>query len=126
MCTKKRGAALTLPTNAQSKDTVAEARFQEWITTHIASVFDSTEKLGLGLKVEEIIIVTGFHRTRSWSNVTFNEARSGVQFSIGFEVPSTVGFGVNWNISRQLNSRAVHNQGPSGEVCDAQITRADR
>ena len=89
-------------------------------------MFDSTVKRGLGLKVEEIIIVTGFHRTRSWSNVTFDEARSGVQFSIGFEVPDTVGIGVNWNISRQRIAGAVHNQGPSGEVCDAQIARADR
>ena len=89
-------------------------------------MFDSTVKLDLGLKVEEIFIVTGFHRTRSWSHVTFNEAKSDVQFSIGFELPGTVGIGVNWNISRQRIAGAVQNHGPSGEVCDAQITRADR
>ena len=75
--------------------------------------------------MEDIILVTGFHRTRSWSNVTFNEVQTKATFSLGVEVPGTVGANVNWKASKLRIQGAVHNQGPSGGVCDTHIARDD-
>ena len=69
-------------------------------------------------------MVTGSHRTATWSNVTFNEVQSDAQFSLGVEVPGTVGASVNWKASNFRMQGALHNQGPSGGVC-TQIARAD-
>ena len=58
---------------------------------HINSWFAFAQNLGLGIeKMEEIILVTGCHRTRSWTNIAF----------LGNEVdaqpaqPAQVSFGV--------------------------------
>ena len=75
--------------------------------------------------MEDIILVTGFHRTTSWANVTFNDVKSDAKFSLGVEVPGTVGVNFNWQASNLSVQGAVHNQGPRG-VCGMQIARAHR
>ena len=75
--------------------------------------------------MEHIILVTGFHRTTSWSNVTCNtDGMSDTKFSHGVNVPRTVGVSFDWQASNTSVQGAVHNQGPSG-VCGTQIARAD-
>ncbi|KAH8998274.1 hypothetical protein EDB86DRAFT_3076119 [Lactarius hatsudake] len=114
-CTKKQGAVLTLPVAAQREDTLTQDHFRKWITTHIDSWFAFTQKLGLGIGMGDIILVTGFHRTRSWSNITFNEVQTDAQFSLGVEVAGAFGASVNWRASSLRIQGAVPNHGPSGE-----------
>ena len=114
---------LALPVAARRQDTIIRDHFREWIITHIDTWFAFTQRLKLGIEMEDIILVTGFHRTGSWSNVTFNEVRSKAKFSLGVEVPGTVGASVNWQASDLRIQGAVHNQGPSGGVCGTHIAR---
>ncbi|KAH9032012.1 hypothetical protein EDB85DRAFT_1957234 [Lactarius pseudohatsudake] len=65
--------------------------------------------------MEDIILVTGCHRTRSWTNIAFNEVQSGAQLSLKVDVADALGANVNWGVSNVRIQGAVHNQGPSGE-----------
>ncbi|KAH9038288.1 hypothetical protein EDB84DRAFT_1437254 [Lactarius hengduanensis] len=114
-CTKKQGAVLTLPVAALREDTLTQDRFRKWIITHIDSWFAFTQELGLGIGIGDIILVTGYHRTKSWSNITFNEVQTDAQFSLGVEVAGALGASVNWRASDLRIQGAVPNHGPSGE-----------
>ncbi|KAH9070983.1 hypothetical protein EDB83DRAFT_2673770 [Lactarius deliciosus] len=114
-CTKKQGAVLTLPVTAQREDTLTQDHFREWIIMHIDSWFAFAQKLRLGIEMRDIILVTGNHRTRSWSNITFNEVQTDAQFSLGVDVAGTLGASVNWRASSLRIQGAVPNHGPSGE-----------
>lgn len=96
--------------------------FRKWIIKHIDTWLAFTQGHGLGLEMEDIVLVTGCHRTRSWSNVAFNEVQSDARFSLGVEV-SGVGANVNWRASSFRIQGAVLSQGPSGEVRGTQVAR---
>ncbi|KAH9066183.1 hypothetical protein EDB87DRAFT_1573806 [Lactarius vividus] len=114
-CTKKQGAVLTLLVTALREDTLTKDHFREWIIMHIDSWFAFTQKLRLGIGMGDIILVTGYHRTGSWSNITFNEIQADAQFSLGVEVAGAFGASVNWRASSLRIQGAVPNHGPSGE-----------
>ena len=83
---------------------------------HIDSWFAFAQKLGFGIEhMEEIILVTGCDRTRSWANVAF----------LGSHVDSKVSFGVqvrgpapriNFQFSPENARGAVLRHGPEGTV----------
>ena len=86
---------------------------------HIVRWFAFSQNLGLGIeRMEEIILVTGCDRTRSWTNVAFlgNSVDSRVSFGVRVEVNGT-----DTNISDQFSPEnaqgAVLRHGPEGEVC---------
>ncbi|KAH9066184.1 hypothetical protein EDB87DRAFT_1589448 [Lactarius vividus] len=114
-CTKKRGAVLSFPVIARREDTITRDHFQQWMTRHIDSWLAFTQGLGLGIEMEDIILVTGCHRTRSWTNIAFNEVQSGAQLSLTVNVADALGTNINWGVSNVHIHGAVHNQGPSGE-----------
>ncbi|KAI0291208.1 hypothetical protein B0F90DRAFT_1778937 [Multifurca ochricompacta] len=83
-CSRRQGAILSLPVQAQRQDTVARGEFGRWIVKHINLWFAFTQELGLGLnRMEDIILVTGFHRARSWANIAFSEDIQGVVLNLG-------------------------------------------
>jgi hypothetical protein len=103
---------------ARSEDTLAQGDFGRWIAGHIDSWFAFSRGLGLGIeKMEEIILVTGCDRTRSWTNVAFlgNSVDSRVSFGVKVEMEGT-----DTNISHQFSPEnaqgAVLRRGPEGEV----------
>ena len=108
---------MSLPAPAQREDTLVKDHFREWIATHIESWFALTQKYRLGIRMEDILLVTGCHRTKSWSNIAFNEVRAGAQFSLGVDVAGALGARINWRVSRLTIPGALHNHGPNGEVC---------
>ncbi|KAH8984037.1 hypothetical protein EDB92DRAFT_1546751 [Lactarius akahatsu] len=112
---KKQGAVLSLPVTTQREDTLTQDHFREWIAKHIDSWFAFTKRLRLGVEMEDIVLVTGCHRTRSWSNMTFNEVQTDAQFSLGVDVAGTLGASVKWRASSLRIQGAVLSQGPSGE-----------
>ncbi len=112
---------LSLPVAARREDTLAQDHFRRWITKHIDSWFTFSQRHGLGIEMEDIVLVTGFHRTRSWCNIAFYESRADAQVSFGVQVPGTLGTTINWQVSGQHNQGAVLSNGPSGEVCGAQL-----
>ena len=67
--------------------------------------------------MEDIILVTGTHRTRSWTNVAFPGGQEGAKASFGAKAGhhgDTIA--INWQFSHERNQGAVLNCGPDGEV----------
>ncbi|KAH9167171.1 hypothetical protein EDB89DRAFT_137225 [Lactarius sanguifluus] len=116
-CKGKQGAVLSLPIQARCKDTVALGQFGEWITKHIDCWFAWVRNLGLGIdRMEDIILVTGAHRTRSWSNIAFPGGPEDGQVSFGANVVNRGDIvAINWKFSHEHNRGAVFNCGPDGE-----------
>ncbi|KAH9169959.1 hypothetical protein EDB89DRAFT_1908133 [Lactarius sanguifluus] len=115
-CPRQCGAVLSLPVTAQREDTIARGDFAKWIIRHIDSWFAFTRRLGLGVdKMGDIVLVTGRHRTRSWTNVAFYESRAIAQASFGVQITNDdVSASVNWQVSREHIQGAMLSQGPSG------------
>ncbi|KAH9038296.1 hypothetical protein EDB84DRAFT_1479590 [Lactarius hengduanensis] len=64
--------------------------------------------------MEDIVLVTGCHRTRSWTNTAFNEVQTNARLSLGVEVGAS-GASVNWRVSNLRIQGAVLGHGPNGE-----------
>ena len=75
--------------------------------------------------MEDIVLVTGRHRTRSWSNVAFNEGRINAKVTFGVQVTGDVSVGVNWQVSRRNIQGAMLSQGPSGVVCSTTFAKSN-
>lgn len=114
----KDGAVLCLPVQAKKEDTVALEDFGKWIIKHIDRWFVWARRLGLGInRMEDIILVTGTHRTRSSTNVIFPGGRNDAQASFGAKVNRRGDVvTLNWHFSYESNRGAVLNCGPNGEV----------
>ncbi|KAF8258119.1 hypothetical protein EI94DRAFT_1755655 [Lactarius quietus] len=116
-CRRKQGAVLSLPIEAKCENTVALGDFGAWMIKHINSWFAWVRGLGVGIdRMEDIILVTGTHRTRSWTNVAFPGGQVDGQVSFGANV-ATHGDSVtiNWKFSHEYSRGAVMNYGPNGE-----------
>ncbi|KAF8257026.1 hypothetical protein EI94DRAFT_100033 [Lactarius quietus] len=113
-CPMKEGAVLYLPIQAKGKDTVASVDFGKWIIKHISCWFAWARQRGLGVNcMEDIILVTGTHRTRSWTNVAFPGGQEDAQTSFGAKVNRRGD--IDWQFSRERNRGAVLNRGPGGK-----------
>jgi hypothetical protein len=77
--------------------------------------------------MEDIILVTGFHRTRSWANIAFLESQPDARVSFGVEVAGAAvdgpGISIKWQISPERVQGAELSWGPDGKVCYRGICR---
>jgi hypothetical protein len=114
----KEGAVLCLPIQAKGEDTVTSVEFGKWIIRHIGCWFTWARQLGLGVSVmEDIILVTGIHRTRSWTNFAFPGGQKDAQASFGAKVDHDGDIvTLNWQFSHERNRGVVLNYGPDGQV----------
>ena len=114
----KEGAVLCLPIQAKGQNTVASTDFGKWIIGHIDHWFAWARQLGVGIdRMEDIILVTGTHRTRSWTNVAFPGGQDDAQASFGAKVDYRGDIvAINWQFSRERNRGVVLNCGPEGKV----------
>jgi len=124
MCRRKQqGAVLYLPVEAKRQDTVARGDFGKWMIGHIDRWFTFSQKLGLGLEnMEDIILVTGCHRTRSWINIAFFGCHTDARVSFGVNVTQADdGDGsevdIKWRLSPDRIRGAELSRGPNGKVC---------
>ena len=107
---------LSLPVPARREDTIARGKFGAWIVKHVDSWLAFCRSLGLGVeRLEDIVLVTGCHRTRSYTNVAFSESRDGAQVSFGVRV-GVSGADITWQFSREQIGGVALNCGPSGDV----------
>ncbi|KAF8268449.1 hypothetical protein EI94DRAFT_1148695 [Lactarius quietus] len=89
--------------------------FRKWISTHIDSWFAFSQRHGLGIEMEEILLVTGYHRTISSSNIVFYERQATARVAFDVQAPGYFGTAINWQVSSQHVQGAVVSHGPSGE-----------
>jgi hypothetical protein len=116
LCRRKQGALLSLPIQARCENTVALGDFGEWMISHIDRWFAWARQLGMGInRMEDIVLVTGAHLTRSWTNVAFLEDQTDARVSFEFQVAADTS--INWGVSPDRIIGAVLNPGPIGKVC---------
>jgi len=118
-CTKKQGAALWLPVTARREDTLARGYFRKWITANIDSWFTFTRDLGLEVEmVEDIILVTGCHRARSWFNIVFSEVQADAKLSLGVKVAGALSTNVDWQDPKDTiqGARFSHRPNSNGKT----------
>jgi hypothetical protein len=100
-CPNGRGALSYLPFSGERKGTVARDDFGRWTTSNISNCMRLARHLGLGdTQMEDIILVTGCHLTRSWVNVTFsrNQGPAHVKLGIRRSADSEVDFD-EWEVN---------------------------
>ncbi|KAH8983986.1 hypothetical protein EDB86DRAFT_168552 [Lactarius hatsudake] len=116
-CPMKEGAVLCLPIEATRENTVVGADFGKWIIKHIDCWFAWARNLGLEIdRMEDIILVTGTHRTRSWTNAAFPGGHEYAQATFGARVDRRDGVvTINWQFSDESSRGVVLNRGPDGE-----------
>lgn len=113
-CPGMRGAVLSLPLAAQRKDTIAMDVFRKCIIKHIDDWFAFAEKLGLGVNgMDDIILVTGRHCSKSWVNIVFSGGPRETEVSFEVQKPGVSGVIIE---QRQVRGGVVFKTGPSGEV----------
>ncbi|KAH9048690.1 hypothetical protein EDB84DRAFT_1456023 [Lactarius hengduanensis] len=98
LCRMNQGAVLCLPIKAKKEDT--------WMIKHIDTWF------------ADIILVTGTHRTRSYTNVAFPGGWEDAQasFRANLKVDHPDGITINWQLSHEHIRGAHLNPGPDGKV----------
>ena len=112
LCSKKAGAILSLPVQAQRQDTLAQGDFGKWIVNHIDLWLAFTRGLGLGItRMEDIVLVTGCHLATSSANIAFSEGCGEEQVSFGVRVSGASN--VEWWFPP---GGVASNLGPSGTV----------
>ena len=108
---------MSLPVEAHSRDTRARGDFGKWMLKHIDRWFSFARGLGLGIDhMEEIILVTGYHSTRSWANVAFLEGRTNAEASFGVNVVHGRDVSITWQFPFAGIRGVVCGWGPEGEV----------
>ena len=86
-CRGKQGAVLSLPIEAKRENTVVRKDFGKWMIKHISLWFAWVQNIGLEIdRMEDIILVTGTDRARSWANVAFLGGQADARASFGVEV----------------------------------------
>ncbi|KAH9967215.1 hypothetical protein BC827DRAFT_574579 [Russula dissimulans] len=117
LCRRRQsGAVLSLPVQAQRQDTIERGAFGRWMIKHIDRCLAFARQRGLGVEqMEDIILVTGFHRTRSWANAVFLESQEDEQVSFEVRVTDVNGPnpGINWRFTPDQG--AMLNWGPEGK-----------
>jgi hypothetical protein len=86
---------------------------------HIDSWFSFARGLGLVDQMEDIILVTGCHRTKSWANVVFSEKQTPAQASFRIKMTGgrdTQGVSIEWDFPLGNAQGAVCSQGPEGNL----------
>ena len=66
--------------------------------------------------MEDIVLVTGYHRTRSWSNIAFYESQANSRVSLSVRAPGNTGTAVHWRVLSQRIQGTVLSHGPCGDV----------
>jgi hypothetical protein len=90
--------------------------FAKWIIKHIDVWFAFARDLGLEInRMEDIILVTGRHLARSWTNVSFSESSSEEKVSFGVTT-DTSGVNVEWHLLHEDVRGVPPHCGPSGQV----------
>lgn len=124
-CTRRGGAILSLPVPALRKDTLARGYFGQWLVKNIDGWFAFTRRLGLGItRMADIVLVTGCHLARSWTNIAFPEGREEEQVSFGVKVSGVCN--VEWRFPPEDVQGVALNLGPSGKVRVGAFSRLHR
>ena len=103
---------MSLPFPAQHEDTLARGLFGRWIIKHVDACFSFAQRLGLEIYMEEISLVTGYHRTGSWVAATFYESQMGSRVSFGVQASGDSHVDLKWTDARGGTLKL----GPSGDV----------
>ncbi|KAI0266123.1 hypothetical protein BC834DRAFT_143561 [Gloeopeniophorella convolvens] len=116
-CTKKKGAMLSIPFNADRQDAIRTKLFETYIIAHCDSWLPFADKRGFPVdRLEDIIIVTGRDLTNSWAMAAFTDTSRDWDLSLSIEA---MGGGANlgWSCTNHTqNSVECHDSGLFSET----------
>jgi hypothetical protein len=102
---------------ALREDTLAKSAFGKWIVKHIDRCFAFAQELEFGIeRMEEIILVTGCDRARSWTNIAFLGGEADARASFGVRVYGHPGTSTSVEFSPGHVMGAVVSHAPEGTV----------
>ena len=79
---------------------------------HIDEWIAFSQQLGLGINLEDLILVTGCHLARTWATIAFQERRESITFGYRASGVSDV----KWQFTPEGAHGVAYNLGPSGDV----------
>ncbi|TFY60560.1 hypothetical protein EVG20_g7374 [Dentipellis fragilis] len=125
-CSRRRGAVLVLPEDAQRVDTRSRAAYEDYTREHCERWHALTDRLRLGLRLEDHILVTGCDRTTTWAVAAFTSVDfdSRISLSVDFAGVGSASFASS--MSWTHDGSAQYNWGPDQRtsVSTAELTRA--
>jgi hypothetical protein len=120
-----QGAVLSLPETSRREDTRLRADFGQWMITHIDSWCAHLNQLRIDVDFEDMILVTGCHRTKTWYSFAFNGCEGTFVFPM-LELFAASGAVVDWKKLIFRIPGTMDHRGPtSGFVCGPLIARTN-
>ncbi|KAI0056994.1 hypothetical protein BV25DRAFT_1863983 [Artomyces pyxidatus] len=109
---KEQGAVLALPNTGRRCDVYIRAAYEDYINAHCDQWLAFAERHRLGIRIDDIILITGCDLTTSWAMAAFMssefDASISLQFDAGMAGTVAAYSGISWRNSRN----AVYNHGP--------------
>ncbi|KAH9171310.1 hypothetical protein EDB89DRAFT_1118021 [Lactarius sanguifluus] len=108
-CRRNKGAFLSLPFNADSVDAIRTKIFGRYIRKHCDSWLEFATINGLGVRLEDIVLVTGCDLTSSWAMAVFVNSWDPIRLSVQASQAGSARF--QWDVTNQ-----PHNNEPNQNV----------
>lgn len=113
-CTDDAGALLFLGSPARVREIVSEQHVRDYMEANSERWLEfANSRLGLRLKEEQILFVTGTTKARSWGVAAFRNKTRSLQGTIRGYVGPMAAAGFSVNISDAQQSTMHHRAGPS-------------
>ncbi|KAI0052243.1 ras GEF [Auriscalpium vulgare] len=109
----QRGAILVLPHPAERADATIRGRYKKYIWENFDRWFAYTQLLGLDLRLEDIIAVTGRDMTTAWSMAAFTSENGHAAARLTVNVDSVGSLGASAGMEWTNVQNAVFNWGPT-------------
>ncbi len=99
---RSRGALLSLPTGATTKNIFRKKAFEDYVRDHVVSWFTWTQDNRLGVeRIEELILVSGCTLATSWAVAAFMDNTMEAEISLASRTLSAnAGASFAWNNAR--------------------------
>ncbi|KAI0061929.1 hypothetical protein BV25DRAFT_1916584 [Artomyces pyxidatus] len=109
---RELGAMLAVPQEGRRFDVCSRAAYETYIHTHCDRWLAFADMHQLGIRLDDIILVTGCDLTPSWAMAAFMSRESDSSVSVHFDSGVTGSIAANLSISWSNNCNAVYNYGP--------------
>ncbi|GJF00346.1 WD40 repeat domain-containing protein [Phanerochaete sordida] len=113
-CHEAQGAALTLQSQATAEVILPSADLKDYILQHVVTWHEyATQVLRLGIKIEDIVVVTGWVKTApDWAATAFGfDKRAGASLSVGAHGAGAAGVDVGWSSSTSVKTSSIQRHG---------------
>ncbi|KAF8502395.1 hypothetical protein JB92DRAFT_3145982 [Gautieria morchelliformis] len=110
----KRDGAILVPRDIESQDVLEKSRFMEYIRGNCASWLDfANVKHSRCLRLIDLVLVTGWHKTSSWACAAFSDCSREVSLELNVDVGGVAGGSLWATWSKTISSGVWGHSGPA-------------